>query len=113
MILSWQPRFRARVAVRTPEQGGRAHPINWGYRPDLVFEADRSQFYGAGFVSEEKSDSWAIAPGETREIDFYIRVPEAAARVVPRLQIGSAFTMNEGHRAVADCVITHIYCLDD
>jgi hypothetical protein len=89
------------------------HPVNREYRADLVFEADPSQYYGGGFLSEEKSDSWAIAPGEAREVDFYIRVPEAAARIVPRLQIGSPFTMNEGHHAVPDCVVTKMYCLDD
>lgn len=106
-----QPHFRATVTARTPEQGGRKHPINWGYRPDLVFQADSKNYYGAVFATEELADAKAVAPGEAQDIDFYIRT--AASEIMPRLEIGSTFTMNEGTRSVADCVITRIYRLDD
>jgi translation elongation factor EF-Tu-like GTPase len=105
-----KPHFRAKVFARTPEQGGRRYPINWGYRPDLVFEND-GQYYGALLLSTQPPGSPAISPGEGREIDFYLR--SLASQVMPRLKIGSHFTMNEGTRAVADCVIVKIYRADN
>lgn len=97
------------VTARTKECGGRNHPISWGYRPDLKFEADDEWCYGAGFVHNQDHNDFAISPGETREFEFYIRVEAAAAEIMPKLTIGSRFTMNEGSRPVADCVVTKIY----
>lgn len=104
-----EPLFRARVTARTKDDGGRTHPINWGYGPDLKFEADDKWQYGGGFVHNAAPDEPALSPGETREFDFYIRIAEAAAEIMPKLTAGSRFTMNEGKHLVADCVVTKIY----
>jgi hypothetical protein len=108
-----EPHFRATVTARTREQGGRSHAIDWGYRPLLVFQADPTNYYGTLLATEGSADGWAIAPGETKQIDFYIWAREAASQILPRLTIGSRFTMNEGSHLMADCTITHVYRIGD
>lgn len=104
-----EPLFRARVTARTKDNGGRTHPISWGYRPDLKFEVDDKWFYSAILVHDQAPDAPSVSPGETRDLDFHIYYEDAAAKIKPKLSVGSRFTMNEGKHPVADCVVTKIY----
>ena len=104
-----EPLFRARVTARTKDNGGRTHPIAWGYRPDLKFEVDDKGFYMASFVHDQDPNESAVSPGETRELDFVVYFEDAAAKIKPKLSICSRFTMNEGKHPVADGVVTKVY----
>lgn len=102
--------FRARVTLKTAEDGGRESALRLrNYRPDVSFEADDRAYYGVHFVpgrdSDALLDAW-ISPGQAFEADFLLRAPEL---IMPRLRVGSLFRMMEGGRAVGNGVITLIY----
>lgn len=109
-----KPHLRAQVTLRKSGEGGRKNPIYWSYRADLSFQIKKEPYYGFVFVfdtAETQPGDLAIAPGGTREMDFYIRT--VASEIMPHLVIGSMFTINEGPRSIADCLVTRIYRLDD
>lgn len=111
----WPKRhFRARVEVRSAENGGRRSALNlYSYRPDLSFSVDKRAYYGAHAIpegQEQPCDVW-IEPGATFDSDFWIR--SAAVQIMARLLIGSEFKVMEGGRAVGDGIVTEIYRIDD
>lgn len=102
--------FRARMRVRTTDEGGRKIGIYLkDYRPDLVFDFDPKWWRGAYLVPDppvSDFDDTKVDLGESREVDFGLRYPE---QVISQLQPGVAFRMMEGSIPVADCVITTVY----
>ncbi|KAF8922475.1 P-loop containing nucleoside triphosphate hydrolase protein [Mucidula mucida] len=88
--------FAAQVYVLTKDEGGRYTPFTSGYKPQLFLRtADVAVELNFG-----QADKMAM-PGDNIEVDCTLHSPLA-------VEVGSRFTLREGHKTIATGVCTKI-----
>jgi hypothetical protein len=110
------PDFLATVAFVPYEQGGRRTQPVQGYRADIRYDDDppgQAWMVWPRFVSADGTElpsGTAVPP--TCEANFFIVSDELRREVhVGRLRPGLHFTMVEGQRVVASCVVKRVLSL--
>jgi hypothetical protein len=89
------------VEMLPTERGGRAHPIESGYRPICVVAGPDGEEVLIGLCEGEFHQGTS---GEGR-LRFDVAVTELVRSL---LTVGSVFTLAEGHRRVATAVVRGI-----
>lgn len=97
---------RARIRLRTHEEGGRIGRIATGYRPNHVFELPPNAELVRSYIGDIQFDEPGfLEPGETRIVAVrFLRnyIPEEY------IQVGKKWFINEGGRTVGDGEIIEI-----
>jgi elongation factor Tu len=91
--------FRAKLYVFSTAGGGRRTPFRAGYRPQ--FHIPASEFCTNSLISRIEVGG-EMAPGATGVVEATLLVPECLGAP---LDLGTEFTLREGHRMIACGVI--------
>src|SRR5205809_398056 len=110
------PDFLATVSFLPQAQGGRRSPPVQGYRPDIRYDDDppgQAWMVWPRFVAPDgvELENGTVVPLDS-DANFYIVSDEMRREVhLDRLQAGVHFSIVEGARVVASCVVKRLLSL--
>ena len=90
--------IKAKVSLKSSEDGGRKSGFKSGYRPNHVFEMPDNLKMLTTYIGDISFDGQeVIMPGETKEVTVrFLKTPE----VEKYIKVGQKWFINEGARTV-------------
>jgi hypothetical protein len=96
---------KAKLKIRTPEEGGRKTGFISGYRPNHVFEYHNDEIIRSYMGDIVFDDQQTIEPGEEKIVTVRFLLNQ---RVDPFLNVGRKWWIHEGGRVIGEAEIIEI-----